>query len=304
MAVEYIKFDDQGVFHSGHAACPGCVEALAIRVITNKIGRNAIAVVPPSCSAVIVGPHPNSALDIPVYHSSLESSAASAAGIRRALNARGRNDTEVIVLAGDGGTYDIGFQSLSSAVERNEDILYFCFDNEGYMNTGGQKSSSTPLLAATGSTPQGKQSKKKNLVEILAAHEIPYVATATPGHLDDLGRKIDKARTIKGMRMIIILIPCLDGWGLAEDMAVTSARLAVECGIFPLYEVEKGRKYSLNWKTKTCPVDEYLKMQKRYRHLDEEQIRFIQSTVDEDWGRLMARVAASRLDLGPEEIDS
>lgn len=289
-----IEFNDQGIFHSGHAACPGCVEALAIRVIANRIGRNAVAVVPPSCSAVIVGPHPNSALDIPVYHTSLESSAASASGIRRALNASGRRDTEVIVLAGDGGTYDIGFQALSSAVERNEDILYFCFDNEGYMNTGGQKSSSTPWLAATGSTPLGKPSKKKNLVEILAAHEIPYVATATPGHLDDLGRKIDKAADIEGMRMIIILIPCLDGWGLADDVGVTMARLAVECGIFPLYEVEQGRTYTLNRKSKTRPVSEYLKMQKRYRHLNDAQIGLIQAEVDEDWKRLLEKAGKGR----------
>lgn len=282
------------MFHSGHAACPGCVEALAIRVIANRIGRNAVAVVPPSCSAVIVGPHPNSALDIPVYHTSLESSAASASGIRRALNASGRRDTEVIVLAGDGGTYDIGFQALSSAVERNEDILYFCFDNEGYMNTGGQKSSSTPWLAATGSTPLGKPSKKKNLVEILAAHEIPYVATATPGHLDDLGRKIDKAMAIEGMRMIIILIPCLDGWGLADDVGVTMARLAVECGIFPLYEVEQGRTYTLNRLSKTRPVSEYLKMQKRYRHLNDAQIGLIQAEVDEDWKRLLEKTGEGR----------
>jgi pyruvate ferredoxin oxidoreductase beta subunit/2-oxoisovalerate ferredoxin oxidoreductase beta subunit len=291
--MEYIKFNDQGAFHSGHAACPGCVEALAIRVITNKIGTNAVAVVPPSCSAVIVGPHPNSALDIPVYHTSLESSAASASGIRRALDVQGKTDTQVIVLAGDGGTYDIGFQALSSAVERNENILYFCFDNEGYMNTGGQKSSSTPLLAATGSTPAGKLSKKKNLVEILAAHEIPYVATASPGHLDDLGRKVDKARKLTGMRMIIIHIPCLDGWGLAENMGVTSARLAVESGIFPLYEVEYGKKYTLNHTAKTKSVDEYLGMQKRFRHLGESELAVIQASVDEDWERLLGRVANS-----------
>ena len=292
--VKSIEFNDQGIFHSGHAACPGCVEALAIRVIANRIGRNAVAVVPPSCSAVIVGPHPNSALDIPVYHTSLESSAASASGIRRALDASGRRDTEVIVLAGDGGTYDIGFQALSSAVERNEDILYFCFDNEGYMNTGGQKSSSTPWLAATGSTPRGKPSKKKNLVEILAAHGIPYVATATPGHLDDLVRKIDKTMTIEGPRMIIILIPCLDGWGLADDAGATMARLAVECGIFPLYEVEQGWTYTLNWPDKTRPVGEYLGKQKRYRHLNDAQIGLIQAEVDADWKRLLEKAGKGR----------
>ena len=290
MPMQFVTFTENNNFMSGHAACPGCVEALAMRVILNKVGNNAIAVVPPSCTAVICGPHPNSAVKIPVYHTTLESSAASASGVRRSLNAQGKADTIVLVMAGDGGTYDIGFQALSSAVERNEDILYVCFDNEGYMNTGGQKSSSTPLLAATGSTPAGKLSKKKNIIEILAAHDIPYAATATPGHLDDLSRKLDKAIKVKGFRFLCILIPCLDGWGLAEDMGVTSARLAVETGMFPLYEVENGAKYTLNWKSKDKPVNDYLTMQKRYRHLSQAQLDEIQAAVDADWARLQGKI--------------
>ena len=290
MSMQFVDFQEHSNFKSGHAACPGCVEALAMRVILNKVGDNAIAVVPPSCTAVICGPHPNSSVKIPVYHTTLEASAASASGVRRSLNAQGKEDTIVLVMAGDGGTYDIGFQALSSAVERNEDILYICFDNEGYMNTGGQKSSSTPLHAATGSTPAGKLSKKKNMIEILAAHEVPYVATATPGHLDDLGRKMDKAIGIKGFRFIAVHIPCLDGWGLPDNMGVTSARLAVECGMFPLYEVENGVRYTLNWKTKDKPVGEYLKMQKRYRHLSEDALHAVQEAVDTDWERLLKKV--------------
>jgi len=169
---------DRHLFSSGHAACSGCPMALAMRHILNAVGPDTMAVAAPSCAAVICGAQPCSSLKIPVYQTSLESSAAAASGIRRALNAQGKHDTTVIVIAGDGGTYDIGFQALSSAVERNEDMIYFCFDNEGYMNTGGQKSSATPLYASTGSTPAGKPSKKKNLMEIMAAHEIPYTATA------------------------------------------------------------------------------------------------------------------------------
>jgi pyruvate/2-oxoacid:ferredoxin oxidoreductase beta subunit len=196
-------------------------------------------------------------------------------------------------MAGDGGTYDIGFQALSSAVERNENMIYFCFDNEGYMNTGAQKSSATPLYASTGSTPAGKPSKKKNLTEIMAAHEIPYAATATPAHLTDLVRKVKKAQDITGSRLITILIPCLDGWGLPDDAGVTAARLAVDTGTFPLYEVEDGYRYTLNQATRSRPVEDYLTMQKRYRHLTADELDEVQASVDASWARLLARSAAN-----------
>jgi pyruvate ferredoxin oxidoreductase beta subunit/2-oxoisovalerate ferredoxin oxidoreductase beta subunit len=274
----------------GHAACPGCIEALSLRHVLGALGPDTVAVIPPSCLAIMAGPQPLSGLRIPVYQPPLASSAAAASGLRRALDARGRKDTQVVVFAGDGGTYDIGLQCLSSAAERNENILYVCFDNEGYMNTGAQKSSSTPHFARTGSTPAGKTTKKKNLTAIMAAHEIPYAATASSGYLPDLLRKVEKAKAMRGFRLITLLVPCLDGWGVPEDQGIALTRLAVESGVFPLYEVEDGYRYTLNDPRKSRPVRDYLQVQRRYRELDEVAAQTLQREVDEGWARLLERL--------------
>ena len=289
--MQKIEYADDGQFCSGHVACAGCVEALAMRVILNAVGPDAVGVVSPSCTAVILGGHPLSSARIPFLHGTLESAAASATGVKRALRARGKDDTTVLCLAGDGGTYDIGLQSLSSAAERNEDILYVCFDNEGYMNTGGQKSSSTPSGAATGSTPMGKTTQKKNLIEILAAHRIPYIATTSPSHLNDMAAKVKKAKAIRGMKVLIVLIPCLPGWGVADNAAVSTARLAVETGVFPLLEIEDGLRTTLTVDQRSDDIAPYLKHQKRYRHLSDTDRAALQAEVDANWARLAAQAA-------------
>lgn len=283
---------DEPMLCAGHAACPGCIDALSVRHVLAGIGPDAVAVIPPSCMAIIAGPQPYSSLKIPVYQPTLESSAAAASGVRRALDALGKRDTLVVVFAGDGGTYDIGFQCLSSAAERNEDFLYICLDNEGYMNTGAQKSSSTPHYAKTGSTPAGKLTRKKNLTEIMAAHGVPYVATASAGHLADLTRKVAKAKAQRGTRLLTLLIPCLDGWGVDEDKGLLAARLAVETGAFPLVEVEDGVRYTVN-AAKTRPIGEYLAVQRRYRHLGPQQVDALQAEIDEGWARLQQRASAA-----------
>jgi pyruvate/2-oxoacid:ferredoxin oxidoreductase beta subunit len=284
--MKHYEIAEERVFLPGHAACPGCAMALALRYILNTVGLNAVGVIPPSCMGPMMGANPYSSMRIPIIHNSFESSASTAAGIKRAFKARGKDDVHVLALAGDGGTYDIGLQALSSVAEHNEDIMYFCMDNEGYMNTGTQKSSSTPRHAYTTSTPGGKESRKKNLVEIMAAHRVPYIATTNIGYLDDLVYKIHKVREMKGTRIVVLLTPCIDGWGFPGNDVATMSRLAVQTGVFPLYEVEDGEKYTINHGSQGMPIENYLKRQRRYRHLSKDQIEEIQKEVDQGWQRL------------------
>jgi pyruvate/2-oxoacid:ferredoxin oxidoreductase beta subunit len=293
--METLELNESPMLCSGHAACPGCIEALTVRHVLATMGPDTMAIIPPSCMAIIAGPQPFSSLRIPVYQPTLEASAAAATGLRRALDSQGKRETQVIVLAGDGGTYDIGFQCLSSAAERNENILYFCLDNEGYMNTGAQKSSSTPRFAKTGSTPAGKTTRKKNLTEIMAAHQVPYAATATVGFLPDLINKVKKAKAMQGFRIITLLVPCIDGWGLKDDGGLAAARYAVESGAFPLYEVEDGSRYTLNHPTRTRPVADYLALQRRYHHLDAFGAASLQAELDDAWERLTLRADLNSL---------
>lgn len=271
------------IMRSGHSACPGCGQAISMRLVLRAIGTKAIVVIVPSCVAVIAGTYPNSAANVPMFLAAFEVAGATAAGISNALKVQGKHDISVLAFAGDGGTFDIGLQSLSGAADRNEDIIYVCFDNEGYMNTGIQVSSATPTHTWTGTTPAGNTRRKKQIMEIMAAHRIPYAATASIGFPEDLIQKVQKARDFSGTRFIHILSPCNTGWKIPENMAPKISTLAVETNIFPLYEIIDGLTYKISYKSKGLPVEKYLAIQGRYSHLKPEQIKSIQSETNQIW---------------------
>jgi pyruvate/2-oxoacid:ferredoxin oxidoreductase beta subunit len=277
--------------YSGHVGCPGCGAAIAMRFLLKALGEKTMMVLPACCWSVIAGPYPQSTLKIPVLHSAFETGGAVASGVRAALDIQGKKDITVVTWAGDGGTFDIGFQALSGAVERNEDFIYVCYDNEAYMNTGIQRSSSTPYGAWTTTTPgtDWKKLRKKNIVEALVAHRIPYAATANIAFPEDLVRKAQKARDMKGSRFIHIYASCPTGWRIPSEMSVKIARMAVQTNIFPLYEVEDGLRYTINYKPKEYLVREYFKLQGRFRHLTEKDLDVIQEMVNEDWHLLLRK---------------
>ncbi len=278
----------------GHLACSGCGSPLGLRYALKALGEKVVIVIPASCMSIIVGPFPYSALKVPVVHVAFETAACSASGVRASLDMQGDEETTVVAWAGDGGTFDIGIQALSGAAERNDDFIYICSDNEAYMNTGIQRSSATPYLAWTTTTPVGnvKEHPKKNIMAIMADHGIPYAATACVAYPEDFIRKLKKAQGIKGTRFIHLLSPCPAGWRIASDETIKVARLAVETRVFPLYEIEDGEGYALTYQPKGIPVEEYLSQQGRFSHLTEEEMATIQERVDRQWNRLVEKCEA------------
>jgi len=278
----------------GHLACAGCGASLSMRLALKALGPRTIMVVPACCWSVVDGPAPFSATGVPVMHTPFASAAAAAAGVRAGLDQLRDVTTTVCAWAGDGGTFDIGFQSLSAVAERDENILYVCYDNEAYMNTGVQRSSATPFGAWTTTTPAGheKDRPKKDLLAIMAAHGVPYAATATMAYPDDLIAKFGRARTIRGTRIIHLLSPCPPGWKMSSEHSVRYARLAVAARVFPLVEVEQGRTWRITIDPERIPVEQYLRGQGRFRHLadDPQALAHAQSSVDEHWAALMTRV--------------
>jgi pyruvate/2-oxoacid:ferredoxin oxidoreductase beta subunit len=279
----------------GHKACQGCGTTICMRHALKALGRGTHVVMPACCATVIEGEFPNSALRMPVFHTAFETAAAAASGVRAAQRIKGHDrQTRVLAWAGDGGTFDIGIQALSGAAERNEDIIYVCYDNEAYMNTGIQRSSATPAGAWTTTTPTDapESGAKKDIVQILAFHGIPYAATASAGFPDDFYRKVCRARDMRGTRFIHLLSPCPTGWRFPPSRTVSVGKLAVQTRAFPLYEVEDGRWKVHRRPAKARPVREYLQVQGRFRHLDDAAVEAIQQSVHERW----------RFLLGMEEI--
>ncbi|MDI6859412.1 MAG: pyruvate synthase subunit PorB [Methanocellales archaeon] len=278
------------LFAPGHRGCAGCGAAIAARLILKGAGKDIIAVSPTGCLEVISSPYPQSSWGVPWIHSLFENAAAVASGIEAALRALGREDeAKVLAIAGDGGTIDIGFGVLSGMLERGHDVTYICYDNEAYMNTGIQRSGSTPYGASTTTSPAGKVSfgedrPKKNAPAIAAAHGIPYVATASIAYPKDVIKKVKKAVKIKGPKYLQIHAPCCTGWGFDSSRTIEVGRLAVETALFPIYEMQNGKITSVK-KIKRKPVEEYLKVQRRFRHLfekegGEEEIKKIQEIAD------------------------
>jgi pyruvate/2-oxoacid:ferredoxin oxidoreductase beta subunit len=225
-------------------------------------------------------------------HCAFETAAITAAGMRYALDAKGVKDVTVVAWAGDGGTFDIGIQALSGTAERNDDMIYVCYDNEAYMNTGIQRSSATPKYVWTSTTPGKylwKEQPKKMFAEIIAGHRIPYFATCSIGYPDDMVRKFKKAKEMKGFRCFHIFAPCPTGWRMEERYSIKVARLAVEANVFPLYEVEDGVRWKINVMPRKIPITEYFKLQGRFRHLTPEQIKEMQEAVDKEWEILLKK---------------
>jgi pyruvate ferredoxin oxidoreductase beta subunit len=305
------SMDRSNAITSGHRACQGCGEALgaryaldaAMRATNNQI----VAVNATGCLEVFTTPYPESSWQMPWIHSLFGNAAAVATGVAAAMRVKGRKDVRVIAQGGDGGTTDIGFGCLSGMFERNDDVLYICYDNEAYMNTGVQRSSATPPAARTATTPAVGTAPGnvfgtgKFLPLIAMAHNIPYVATASVADLHDLEAKVIKAMGMHGARYIHIMVPCPLGWGSASEATIKVARMAVESGLFPLFEAEHGEITNVSKIRRRVPVEKYLTMQKRFAHLfkkgkeDVERIAAIQAMADHN---------IKRFGLVNEEVES
>jgi pyruvate/2-oxoacid:ferredoxin oxidoreductase beta subunit len=280
----------------GTRACQGCGLSLAYRYALKALRENTIVTLPACCLCVLHGIYPSTPVMIPALNNSFASTAASASGLVAGLQALNRTDTTVVAIAGDGGTFDMGIQALSGAAERGTDFIYVCYDNEGYMNTGTQRSSATPLGALTTTTPIAtKQQHKKDFLKIMEAHDIAYLATASPSYPIDLYEKFVKAKKIKGTRYIHLYIPCPPGWAYPPKDTVKMGRLAVETGIAPLFEVENGRfrftsrSKSMAERGNRLPVINYLEKQGRFKKMNIEQLQQLQHWVDGKWQEYQRR---------------
>lgn len=284
---------------SGNGSCGGCPSALALRIVGKALGSNAVMLLTPSCTVASLGVSPNSASSWPALNITFASAGSSAAGAMAGfemLKEKGKYKGELPTVfnwVGDGGTYDIGFQAISAAAERNDNIIHFCYNNEAYSNTGMQRSGATPRHAYTTTTPGGKSQTKKNMPLLMLDHNIPYVATASIAYPGDLYDKVIKAKSIKGFKYIEIFAPCFTGWGFDPSQVIEMSRMAVKTGAWSLFEAENGKiSFSsptdaiMSGKTERMPIDDYLRAQTRFKRIfkngDEAQmIKDIQADIDE-----------------------
>jgi len=281
----------------GSAACPGCPATMALRIVFKALGKNTILVVPACCTAVIESLYPNTSFDVPVMNIAFEAAAAGASGVEAALRQQGKGDTTVVAWAGDGGTYDIGIQALSGALERQTNFIYICYNNQIYSNTGVQRSGATPYGAWTTTTVGGKTEFRKEMGEIIQAHHIPYAAQACVSYPEDLYNKLKKAKGIKGPKYIEIMAPCPPGWRFGMEKTVDMGIMAVETGAWALYECENDvvtfngkSKLILEEKIQRKSIEEWIKQQGRFSHLfkpkkDVKRIKTIEDHTDQIWER-------------------
>lgn len=285
----------------GHRTCPGCAIPIIARTVLASIKEPVVVVNATGCMEVTSTVYPFTSWNIPFMHNAFENAGATISGIEKALIALKRkgvikDDIKIIGFGGDGGTYDIGLQSLSGAMERKQDFLYICYDNEGYMNTGDQQSGATPIGARTSTTPvgtkiPGKMLFRKDLTKIVAAHNIPYVAQASIAFLDDFSEKVKKAMTFKGPKFINVLSTCTRYWGIEQNQTVEIAKSAVLTNFWPLFEIENGKRYKINFANpKPLPITDFLSRQKRFSHMFKEQNKHIiaelQAHIDSEWSYL------------------
>jgi len=294
------RLGEEELFNPGHPACHGCGFSITLRHILKAAGRNTIFVVPAGCTSIVAGTMNKATFRVPFYHTPFAASAAVGSGIIEALERRGRDDVNVIVWAGDGATYDIGFAALSGAAERGHNILYICNDNEAYMNTGIQRSGGTPRGAWTTTTWEGKREAKKDLIRIMMSHNIPYIATATPAYPLDLYNKVKKALSIRGFKYLHVLNPCPPGWRIDTSLTIEVAKRAVLSGAWILLEYEDGR-LRLNPPSNTMlekrrvPLEDYLKIQGRFKHLFKPENKWLleklKNDIDEMWNWIKEMLA-------------
>lgn len=301
MAQNLFKIHEKEYILPGTRACQGCGLSIAYRFALKALRENTIVTLPPSCLCVLHGLYPLTPVRVPSLNCTFGSTAASASGIAAGLAALKRTDTTVVAFAGDGGTFDMGIQALSGAAERGTDFIYVVYDNEGYMNTGTQCSSATPIGALTTTTPVlTKQRHKKDFLKIMEAHQISYIATTTPAYPIDLYDKFVRAKSLKGTRFIHIHTPCPPGWQYPTQETIRIGRLAVDTGLCVLFEMENGtfrltgRSKTLAEKGNKLPVTHYVERQGRFKEISSEQLRQLQDWVDGRWEEYRKKAAESK----------